>query len=256
MVLQSWAAGSKIFNQTTDGVNDYYLGIDGTGGFSITPFSNINEMTFNILVNFPSTINSASTGTRLLEIANSTRTSLFGIDVGNFTGGLTNEYLGVFTNIASVVRASGVADGGSITAGWHMISVSVNTLAVVISVDGVNKTITNNATGRPITITGGYTANRIGLMATAAGGVPTGCTWREAALLNNALPIANMTDLYNYYTKDGNIALGISDRTARKYYGAVLGYGSFLALYKGNESGSVIVDTRTPGVRDLVKTNF
>jgi hypothetical protein len=250
-----WRPHNIVSTQTTDGTNDYYVGIDGTNGFSITPFAGVSNMTFSILVNFPSTINAASSGRRIVEISDATRTNLFGIDVGNFTGGLTNEYIGVFTNISGVNRASGVTDGGSITSGWHMISVRVNSSAVVITVDGVNKTITDNATGRPLTISTGYTATRLALMATTAGGVPTGCTWREAVFLASGFTSTQMDDMHHYYTDDVNTPLVNSNKSLWKYFGSPTSRSLILAFYSGNESGSDLLD-RVNTARDLTKTNF
>lgn len=256
MNLAYWNNHTKTFPQTTDGTNDYYVGIDGTNGFAISPFAGISTMTFSILINFPSTINSSTSGQRIVEIADSTRTNLFGIDIGNFTGGLTNEYIGVFTNISAANRASGVTTGGgSISAGWHMISVRVNSTAVVITIDGVDQTLTNNATGRPVTISTGYTANKMSLMATTAGGVPVGCEWRDALFLNTALSAAQMDDLYNFYTKDNNVPLEFSDRSAWKYYGSTSGRSQVIAFYSGKESGSDLLDNVNTA-RDLTKTNF
>lgn len=255
MQLSYWNTKNRVYTQTTDGTNDYYVGINGTNGFSITPFSSIDTMTFSILINFTSTVNSSTSGARILEISDSTRTNLFGIDIGNFTGGITNEYLGVFTLIGGITRASGVADGGSISAGWHHIGVRVNPSSVVIAVDGVGKTLTNNVGGRPLTITTGYTANRISLMATTAGGVPLGCTWREALCMSGSLDATQMDDLLNFYTRDKNVPLGFSDRSVWRYLGTPTGRAMILALYKGNESGSDLLDA-VDTARDLTKTNF
>jgi hypothetical protein len=253
--VQFWRHHNIVYTQTTDGTNDYYVGIDGTNGFSITPFQGVSNMTFNVLINFPSIINAASSVKRIVEISDAARTNIFGIDLGNFTGGLTNEYIGVFTSIGGVVRASGVTDGGSISAGWHMISVRVNPSAVVITIDGVNKTITDNGTGRPVTISTGYTATRLALMGTTAGGVPFGCTWREAVFMNSGFTSAQMADMYNYYTDDVNTAIVESNRSLWKYFGAPGSRSQILGFYQGNESGSDLLD-RVNTARDLTKTNF
>lgn len=250
-----WNTVNRVYTQTTDGTNDYYVGIDGTNGFAIAPFQGISTMTFHALINFPSTINSASTATRVLEISDTSRTNIYGIDIGAYTGALTNEYIGTFTNLAGAVRSTGCTDGGSITAGWHTVMVKVSAGTVVIAIDGVGKTLTNSAGGAPLTISSGYTATRLGLMAGTNGVIPTGCTFRDVALLSSSLTAANALDLYKYYTKDGNITLAESDRSIWKYMAGSSSYASILGLWQGNESGTNLLGKKS-SARNLTKTNF
>lgn len=247
---------SYKYTQTTDGTNDYYVGIDGTNSFSITPFAGLADITFNILINFPSQVDSTDAQARLLEIANSARTSLFGVDVGAYSGLLTNEYIGLFTNIAGAVKTSGVVTATSISAGWHMITVSMAATAIVLCVDGVLRSVTAGSTGAPVNITSGFTANRLSLMATTAGGVPYGCTWREAMLLNTGWAEANALIMYNYYTRDGNVPLGNSNRSAWRYMVTPAARAQILELWKGNESGTDLLPSKNASSGKLTKTNF
>jgi hypothetical protein len=246
---------SYKYTQTTDGVNDYYVGIDGTNGFSITPFQGHTNFTFNILINVPTQINSATAVARFLEIANSARTSLFGNDFGNSTGTLTNEYVTIFTNLASIVRASGVTSATSIPAGWHMFTLVVSAAVARYMIDGIEVALTDGSGGRPQGATVGFTANKIALMGTTAGGAYYGCTWREALLLSTVWAEANALAAYKYYTRNGNVTLAYSKKTMWKYLGSTSGRAQIIALYKGDESGSDLLESKTTA-SDLTKTGF
>src|SRR5688572_32322436 len=236
---------SYKYTQTTDGTNDYYLGTDGTNSFAISPFAGLADVTFNILINFPSQIDSTDAQARLLEIANSARTSLFGVDIGAYSGLLTGEYIGIFTNLAGAVKTSGVVTATSISAGWHMITVSMGAAAISLCVDGVLRTVTAGSTGPPVNVTSGFTANKMSLMASTAGSVPYGCTWREAMLLNVGWNEATALLLYNYYTRGGNVPLGNSNRSAWRFLITPTSRALIIELWKGNESGTDLLPSKT-----------
>lgn len=246
---------SYRYLQTTDGTNDYYVGINGTNGFVITPFQGHTSFTFSILINFGSVIDSATTVKRILEIANSARTAIYGNDLGAFTSTLTSEYIGLFTLISGVTRARGVTSATSIAAGWHHIVLAVSGVAPKIIIDGVEITSTNGTGGAPVNATAGFTANQVSLMGTTAGGAPFGCTWREAALLNTAFVQANALDLYQYYTRNGNVSLANSRRSIWRYLGTTTGRSQIIELYKGNESGTDLLASKA-AASDLTKTGF
>lgn len=247
---------NRIFPQATDGVNDYNLGTDGTNSFTISTFASITDVTINVLINFPSTVNSTTTGQRIFEIANTARTSLFGIDIGGFTTSVTDEYIGFFTNIAGTLRVAAVnTAAGSISAGWHMITITRNSN---IYIDGVSQTTTfGTSTGPPAVFTNGYTINRLSIMASTSGSVPTAATWREFTILAGNLGSTNVADLYSYYTRQGNVTLANSKETLWKYYGASTGYNTtMLAQWQGKESGTDLLEQKNPTTKKLTKTNF
>jgi hypothetical protein len=250
------SAKSYKYVQATNGTDEYYVGIDGTNGFSITPFASHTNFTFNVLVNFPSVITSATAVGRMLEIANSGRTSLYGNDIGGFTGTLTNEYIGLFTLISGITRSSGVTSASSIPAGWHMITISVSATVVRYCIDGVEVAMTDGGAGRPQNATNGFTVNKMSLMGTTAGGayVPT-TGWREACLLNTIWSEANALMVYRYYTRNGGVTLANSDRSIWKYLSSSSGRAQIIALYKGNESAGDLLDSKTTA-SDLTKTGF
>lgn len=256
MVITLTDFRSYKYSQTTDGTNDYYSGINGTNGFSITPFANLSGLTFSIIITLPAQIDSTSTQKRLFEVADSTRTNLLAIDLGAFSGTLTNEYIGASLVTGTTKSGGRLSAVESISAGTHLVMVSVGGGSnVIISIDGSERNATANAFGVPATATSTFTANRVGLMASASGSVPTGATWREAMVINESWPIANHLGLYNYYTRNGNVPIANSDRSAWRYLVTPTSRAKIAALWKGDESGTDLLDSVTTG-SDLTKTNF
>lgn len=254
MVATNSGFASYKYLQTTDGVNDYYLGTDGTNSFSITPFAARVDMTFNVLINFTATVDSSTVVARMLEVANSARTSIYGNDLGAFTNQLTNEHMGLFTSLAGTVRSAGVVTG-SITAGWHMITISIASAVITMCVDGIIRAKTDGSFGPPVNATSGFTANKLSLMGTTVGSAVFGCTWREAMILTVGWSAANALLLYNYYTRDGNVSLAKSRRSAWRYMVTPTARGQIVALWKGNESGTNLLESKT-SASNLTKTNF
>jgi hypothetical protein len=246
---------SYKYSQTTDGTNDYYSGINGTNGFSITPFAGLTGLTFSIILTLPAPISSVSSQRRIFEVADSTRTNLLAIDLGAFSGTLTNEYIGASLVTGTTKSGGRLSAVETISAGTHLIMVSVGDAFMVISIDGVELADTANAFGLPATATSTFTANRVGLMASASGSVPTGATWREAMVINEAWPFANHEELYKFYTRDGNVSMANTDRTAWRFLVTPTSRAKIAALWKGNESGTDLLDSVTTAT-DLTKTNF
>lgn len=257
MVATNTSFRSYKYTQTTDGVNDYYSGIDGTNGFSIAAFAGKTGMTFSILIDLPTQIDSTSAQRRLLEIADASRTNLMADDLGAFSGLLTNEYIGsaLVTGTTKVFGRTSAVE--TISAGWHHIVLATGDSGVTVTcIDGVQLNGSVGAFGAPLTATSTFTANKIGLMASSAGGVPTACTWREALLVNIAWPIANMQKLYNFYTRDGNVSIEKSDRSAWRFLGTPISRPEIAGLWKGDESGTDLLESVNNSARRLVKTNF
>lgn len=248
---------SYRYDQTTDGVNDYYLGIDGTNSFSITTFQALNLGALNILINFTSTVDSATAVARILEWSNATRTHQFAWCIGNFTTVLTNDYYGCFYNYNSGVtlHAKGITSAGSISAGWHMCSIVVEASLARLLIDGVAIAGATGPQGDVDQMTFGFTPDRMALMATTAGTVPLGCTWRECTIFNTAPTDANLLKLYNYYTHDGNVSLANSRRSISRFL-FFSSSSEIVELYKGNESGTDLLGTISPTTHKLTKTNF
>lgn len=255
MNVSYWNIHRNKFVQTTDGTNDFYLGDDGVNGFSITPFTGRASMCFNIIINLPSTINSSSASSRLFEISNTARTSLYSFDIGAYTGSLTGEFIGAFRSLAGATRVTGcTTGGGSIAAGWHMLTVRQGATAQIL-VDGVALAMTNGASGAITDATFSFTPTRAALMAATSGVVPTGCDWREALFLNSSFSDAGILALYNYYTSNGAVPLGNSNKSAVKFFGTTSGRAQVIALYRGQESGTDLLDYIATA-SDLTKTNF
>jgi hypothetical protein len=253
----STAFHSYKYTQTTDGTDDYYVGIDGVNSFSITTFQGLNLGAMNALINFPSTVDSSTAVARILEWSNSTRTHQFAWCIGNFTTVLTNDYYGCFYNYNSGVtlHAKGITSAGSITAGWHMVSIVVEASLARLLIDGVAIAGATGPQGDVDQVTFGFTPDRMALMATTAGTVPLGCTWRDLAVFNIAPSDADMLKLYNYYTHDGNVSLANSRRTLARYLIYWSG-SSIVELYKGNESGTDLLGSINSTAHKLTKTNF
>lgn len=248
---------SYKYEQTTDGVDDYYLGIDGTNSFSITTFQGLNLGSMNALINFTSTVDSTTAVARILEWSNATRTHQFAWCIGNFTTVLTGDYYGCFYNHNSGVtlRAKGITSAGSISAGWHMVSIVVEANLARLLIDGVAIAGTAGPQGDVNEISFTFTPDRMALMATTAGTVPLGCTWRELAVFNTAPSDANLLKLYNYYTHDGNVSLANSRRSISRFL-FFSSSSEIIELYKGNESGTDLIPSINPTAHKLTKTNF
>lgn len=241
------------YEHTCDGVNDYYSGINGTNGFVITAFQGVTNVVINVLMEFPSSIEAADAVTRLFEISNSGRTSLVGPSFGNATGLFADEYITSFSSIAGLIRGAGVTDGGgSISAGWHMITV-VNNTGVRIYVDGVPKaTYTAFPSGDGAVFTNGWTPDRLALFATTVGGVPQGASWREYAIIGTTFNDTDILNLYNFYTVQGNITVENSRRSITKFIKYV---PLLIEVWRGNVSGSDLLGTKN-AAHDLTLTNF
>lgn len=242
--------------QTTDGTNDYYSGINGTNSFSITPFAGLTGMTFSILINFPVQIDSTVSQRRLFEVADSTRTNLLAFDVGAFSGALTDEYIGVSLVTGTTKSSARCNAAESIAVGWNHIAISVGSAVnPTIAINGVSFTVTNNAFGAPQTATSTFTANKVGLMASSSGSVPTAATWREALVINQYSSIGAIQGLYNYYTRNGNVPLANSKRSAWRYLVTPSSRATIAGFWRGNESGTNLLDM-TASTGNLTKTNF
>jgi hypothetical protein len=243
---------SYKYTHTTDGVNDHYLGTDAVSGFAIADFAGKTNITVNILINFPALVNEFSAQKRLLEIANSARTGLWTGDIGAFTATLTNEYIGVASLVGGVSKGTGVKDGGNISAGWHMVTFTTSATGSSVLIDGVKPTNTVGSTGDTTAVSTGFTANKFALMASAAGGVPYACEWRECSVYSDAWLTSEILALYKYYTRNGNVTLGNSKRSAARYFPKL---STLIDLYKGNVSGSALKAHKS-ATHDLVLTGF
>jgi hypothetical protein len=239
------------YTHTTDGTNDYYLGIDGTNGFSITEFQGRAEGTFHILINVPATINSALAQKIVLEFSDAARTNLWNNDFGAFSGLTTLEYMGLVRVLAGATRALCLRDGGSISTGWHLITFSTSAANSSVAIDGVVPTV-QAFNGNINTITSSFTATRLALMAATNGAAPYGCEWREAAFFIDAWTAQECLDLYNYYTKNGVVSLA-NTRRSIVHFGPHKQY--LVDVYKGNVSGSDLLAHKNTA-HDLTLTNF
>lgn len=243
------------YTQTTDGVNDYNVGINGTNGFVITPFQGRIIMSFNILINFPSTVNSSTTQQRIIEISNSARTSLFFLDIGSSSGSLTNEFIAFGTNHGGVIRIVGVVGAGSISAGWHMLTVSVSSITTFLAIDGVSQSLTSGGSGAPVSVSSGFTANQVSIMGSTSGSVPLGCTWRDAVFISETLDSDDAGFIYGFYTRDGNVSLANSDRSFWRHYVSAIVRPNIIAFYSAQANGTDLLD-KVSSASDLTKTNF
>lgn len=253
MIKTSTSHHVERYEHTCDGVNDYYSGINGTNGFVITAFQGITNGIINVLMEFPSSIEAADAVTRLFEISNSARTSLTGPSFGAATGLVADEYLTTFTNIAGLIRGAGVTDGGgSVSAGWHMVTFVHNT-GVRVYIDGVPKaTYSAFPSGDGAVFSNGFTPDRLALFATTAGGVPQGASWREFAIIGTTFNDTDILNLYRFYTVQGNITLENSRRSITKFIKYV---PLLIEVWRANVSGSDLLALKNTA-HDLTLVNF
>jgi hypothetical protein len=236
---------------TTDGTNDYYVGINGVNGFSITDFQGLSACTIHMLINFPAIVNSATAQKILLEASDDARTNLWAAQLGAFTGLTTLEYIGVSRLLAGNNRALTIRDGGSISAGWHLVTFSSSAANTSVTIDGVtqsptafNGTITN--------FTAGFTATRLAFMAATSGAAPYGAEWRELSIYSDAWLSSAITDLHNYYLMNGNLTLGTSRRSVLDFLPK---RPTLVEHYSGLVSGSTL-KASLKSSHDLTLTNF
>jgi hypothetical protein len=253
MVKTHTSFRSYTYSHTPDGSNDYYLGTNGVSGFSITDFQGLTNITINILINFPLAISSATAQKIVIEIANSARTGLWIGNLGAFTSLLSNEYVGISSLVGGVAKASGantVAE--TITAGWHMLTFATSGSTSSVSIDSSPPAIDIGGTGAVTTVSTGFTANKLSLMAATNGAAPYGCTWRELSIYSNAWLTADVQNLYRYYTKNQSISLANSKRSAARF----APYRSNLIdLYRANVVSTSLKAFKS-STHDLTLTNF
>lgn len=226
----------------TDGVNDNIAGLNGVNGFNISRFQAAGDISMNMIIDFKSPITKDSVVCYLWAWLTAANAVVLQGTLGNSTTATADEFININKGSAGTIRSVQEIVANETLFGFYMITVTVgSTNNIRIYIDAVRRDSTGAGTtsNSLSTATKLFLANRNGTNYVDVG-IKELAIWKGKELTG-----AEVTDIYDYYTSSGSIALAnstVSLESNSTYFSDA----ALIELWKGDVVSEELVATKRP----------